>query len=114
MKLSLFHFLIFLILVHAFSCSKEESAPPITKENTFSCKVNGKLFVPKDHRAFLTPIHGILVYLKDSINWTFAFSDYDVLYIHLVNVKETGKYSLSQSDGDRDFFNDTQNASEFH
>lgn len=112
MKLHL-HYL-YVLLVLLLSCSKDESAPPITQENAFSCKVNGELFVPKDHRAFLITIQGIQVFVKDSTNWTFILNDYDELYIHLTSVVKTGKYSLSQSDGDRDFFNDTQNASEFH
>lgn len=114
MKLKILCLFLLLVLVLVSSCSKEEPGPPITKENTFSCKVNGKLFVPKDHGSFSGTIWGILNRLKDSTNWTFVLSNHDVLYIYLVDVRETGKYNIGKSDGDSDFFNDTLNAVEFH
>jgi len=38
-----------------YSCNKEDDTPvpPITAENTFSCKIDGELFVPKDYGGFI-------------------------------------------------------------
>lgn len=109
------YILVCLILVVS-SCKKDDDviAPPITAENTFSCKINGETFIPEDHGGFPIVQKGIIVEIfPESSNWIFQLrnSNKDI-YIYIVNVLETGNYEIQVADGDGDFLFDTNNAVE--
>ncbi|MEL4306560.1 hypothetical protein [Joostella sp. CR20] len=102
-------FLMFFFIV--FSCSNDDdTAPPITAENTFSCKINGKLFIPKDHGGFPVILDGTSVNLAQNNSWRFIFGNRSTdVYIYLHEVEKTGSYSLSTSEGRGDFFQKNEN-----
>lgn len=94
-------------------CSKDDNAPPITQENSFSCKINGELFVPEDYGGFPNSLDGIIIILSDSSDWMFRLSNGGkTVYIYLHNVTHTGEYVLGESDGDGDFFGEESNLME--
>ncbi len=101
------------LLLVASSCNDDDpSAPPITAENTFSCKINGELFVPEDHGGFPIIQRGILVSQFDN-NWELKFGNGPIdVDIYIVDVIETGDYTLARSDGRADFFKKTENLME--
>ncbi|HSP82201.1 MAG TPA: hypothetical protein VLN72_00555 [Gillisia sp.] len=106
--------LIFSFLLLSFcSCNKEDvvPAPPITAENTFSCKIDGELFVPKQNGGFIR-FPGIIVITNDN-NWHLILNNGEKeLHIYLANLNRVGNYIISDSDGNKDFFNETRNAVE--
>ena len=103
--------ILFYLLLLVSSCSNDDvTAPPITAENTFSCKIDGNLFVPEDHGGFPATQLGIRALVVEENTWRFILSNSSTdLYIYLVNVTSTGSYQLFQSDGDADFFQETRN-----
>ena len=100
------------ILLSFCSCNKKDDAPapPITAENTFSCKIDGELFVPKKHGGFLNTGNGIKVNLLPNNTWKLNFGDgsYD-LFIYLSNISNIGRVDIEESDGDLDFFEEDIN-----
>ncbi|XLS29003.1 hypothetical protein ACJD0Z_17620 [Flavobacteriaceae bacterium M23B6Z8] len=96
------------------SCSDDDpKIPPITTENTFSCKIDGELFVPKDHGGFPIQQSGILVSIEDNNSWYFTFGDGSKdLFLYITNVTSKGDFSLELSDGDKDFFQENKNLME--
>lgn len=95
----------------SFSCSKDD-APSITQENSFSCKINGELFVPEDYGGFPNSVSGIII-LNDGSDWLFRLSNGGkTVYIYLHHVTHLGEYVLSESDGDGDFFGEESNLME--
>lgn len=108
-----------LILLFALSfctsCNKDDDTPPITAENTFSCKINGERFVPEDFGSFPNSFDGIMSFIpRDSNDWYFQFGNGEKnIFIYLVDVEATGNYILKASDGDSDFFGETENVMEF-
>lgn len=112
LKHRLFMALILFPLWGLGGCSKDD-APPITQENSFSCKINGELFVPKDYSSFPNSFSGIINYVSDSSDWTFVLSNGEnTVYLYLHNVTQLGEYVLSESDGDGDFFGEELNLME--
>jgi len=93
-----------------YSCNKEDDTPvpPITAENTFSCKIEGELFVPKEHSGFI-PGKGEPIMVTNSIdnNYKIIIGDGSKdIYIHLYNLNRIGNYELSSSNGDNFFVGD--------
>ena len=76
--------LVLSLLLVASSCNDDDpSAPPITAENTFSCKINGELFVPEDHGGFPVTQRGISAIVIEGNTWRFIFGDGPIdIYIH--------------------------------
>ncbi|MEL4306559.1 hypothetical protein [Joostella sp. CR20] len=105
-------FLMFFFIV--FSCSNDDdTAPPITAENTFSCKINGKLFIPKDHGGFPVIQEGIYSFADNDGSWFFEFGNRSAdVYIYLVEVNKTGSYTLGLSEGRAHFYQKTENLME--
>lgn len=103
-----------MLLFATFSCNNDDvTAPPITAENTFSCKINGKLFVPEDHGGFPVRQDGIILQFSDDNSWTFIFGNGPTdVYIHITDVTSTGFYRLGLSDGNAHFFQETENLME--
>src|SRR5680860_912958 len=87
--------LLILISIITYSCEKNDDlvAPPITQENTFSCKIDGELFVAQPHGGFLQS-EGIL--LIASVNtWLLVFGNgKSDLYININNINTGGSLSL--------------------
>ena len=98
------------------SCQKDDApktAPPITQENAFSCKINGVLFIPEDHYHGFNPAAGIRSYILLDNSWSFRLADKRRdLYIYLYNVTATGEYIVTASDGNHDFFGEIENQAE--
>ena len=109
--------LLSLFLLVQISCNKDDDtpAPPITQENTFSCKINGETFVPKDYIGFYNmPGIQASVHTYTTNNWEFYLSNAQKdIYIYIVQVDKTGDYTLTVSDGDGDFLFDENTAMEF-
>lgn len=98
------------ILLSFCSCNKKDDAPapPITAENTFSCNIDGELFVPKEHSGFI-PGKGEPIIVTNSIdnNYKIILGDGSKdIYIHLYNLNLKGIYQLSSSNGDNFFVGD--------
>jgi hypothetical protein len=120
MKLILYY-LIFCVSI--ISCKKDDDVssmeqqeqPPITAENTFSCKINGELFIPKDFSSFPNSFDGYNVgFPLDSNNWFSRFSNEDMnMYIYIHNISGIGTYEIKQADGNNDFFDDVNTVVEF-
>lgn len=109
--------LIFLFcLLSIFSCNKSDDtppAPPITAENTFSCKIDGELFIPENHGGFINQ-YGYQIRIFDNNSWTIILSNDKVtLYLFIKNIDHEGIYQIYRSDGDNDFLYDENNAVEF-
>lgn len=105
------------LLLGCYSCDKKDDAPapPITAENTFSCKIDGELFVPKEHSGFI-PGKGEPIVVTNSIdnNYKFILGDGSKdIYIHLYNLDGIGNYILSSSNGDNHFVGDEFSSMEF-
>jgi hypothetical protein len=101
------------LLLSFYSCNKEDDTPvpQITAENTFSCKIDGELFVPKINGGFIK-FPGIIVITNDN-NWHLILNNGEKeLHIYLSKLNRTGNYNISESDGNKDFFNETSNAIE--
>lgn len=109
-------FLLIFSLLGILGCNKSDDtppAPPITAENTFSCKINGELFVPENHGGFIDQ-YGYQIRIFDKNSWTIILSNDKVtLYLFLKNIDHEGIYEISRSDGDNDFLYDENNAVEF-
>lgn len=105
--------LILLLSISFFSaCNKDDDAPSIDEENTFSCKINGELFVPREHGGFNRK-DGITVTLFPDNSWLFILGDGDnKIYMYLYNIENTGSFIISESDGNGDFLNETANVIE--
>ena len=111
--------LIFYSLIISFlfpSCQKEDDnpiVPPITAENTFSCKINGDVFIPENHGGFIDQ-YGYQIRIFGKNSWTIILSNDKVtLYIFLKEISHTGTYEIHKSDGDQDFLYDENSAIEF-
>ena len=106
-----------LFLLVQISCNKDDDdtpAPPITQENTFSCKINGKTFVPAGHGGFPINYSGIEVPVFTENKWQINIGDgNNKILLYLYQINKTGTYSFSESDGDGFFINDTKNLIEF-
>lgn len=103
---------IFLFLLSASCNNDDNTVPPITEENTFSCKIDGELFVPNDYGGFPITQHGINARISNN-NWTIILSNGSIdIYLYLANLQEVGNYELSLSDGNADFLGETENAAE--
>ncbi|HSJ69035.1 MAG TPA: hypothetical protein VK921_15225 [Anditalea sp.] len=105
------------LLLGCYSCDKKDDilAPPITAENTFSCKIDGELFVPKEHSGFI-PGKGEPIVVTNSIdnNYKIVLGDGSKdIYIHLYNLDGIGNYDLSTSNGDNFFVGDEFSSMEF-
>lgn len=100
------------IILSFYSCNKEDDdpSPTITVENSFSCKINGELFIPKKHGGFLNTSEGIKVNLLPNNTWKLNLGDgsYD-LFIYLSNISNTGHIDIEESDGNLDFFEEKVN-----
>lgn len=107
-------YLSILFFLFSTSCNNDDNTvPPITQENTFSCKINGKLFVPKDHGGFPIKQDGIVVDFQENNTWDFLFGNGEIdIYIHLANITATGNRGLGESDGDGDFFQEADDLME--
>ena len=105
--------LILLLSIFVFSaCNKDDEAPSIDEENTFSCKINGELFIPKEHGGFYEK-DGITVTLFPDNSWLIILGDgKNKIYIYLYNVERTGSFNITESDGNGDFLNETANVIE--
>ena len=102
-----------ILIISFYSCKKEDDipAPPITAENTFSCKMDEELFVPKRNGGFIR-FPGIIVITNED-NWHLILNNGEKeLHIYLANLNRIGNYNISDSDGNKDFFNETSNAVE--
>jgi len=108
-------FLLIFSLLGILGCNKSDDtppAPPITAENTFSCKINGELFVPENHGGFITQ-KGYLVETFGENSWLFTLSDREIdIYIFIKKVNHNGEYIVGNSDGDQDFLYDENTAVE--
>ena len=97
------------------SCQKDGDntiAPPITAENTFSCKINGEVFKPENHGGFIDQYGYIISILEDN-SWIITLSDEETtLYLFIKNVDRIGEYPVHQSDGDQFFVQDSNTALE--
>ena len=93
--------LLILISIITCSCDKEDLvAPPITQENTFSCKIDGKLFVAQPHGGFLQ-MEGITVQSMQN-SWLVILSNgHQVVYIKLKNVNIPGIRDIQRSENIR-------------
>lgn len=110
MKLILYY-LIFCVSI--ISCKKDDDAapteqqeqPPITAENTFSCKINGEVFIPKDFSNFPNTSDGYKIFFVDVQNSWFSLfrNPTDNLYIYIYNLDSIGDYTLGLADGDSFF-----------
>ncbi|XLS29004.1 hypothetical protein ACJD0Z_17625 [Flavobacteriaceae bacterium M23B6Z8] len=102
------------IILILMSCSNEDpKAPPITAENTFSCKINGELFVPEDRGGFPVILKGITTNLTNNNSWLFIFRNQSRdIFIYITDVIETGEYLLTKSEGNGDFFGKNKNLME--
>lgn len=104
------------ILLGFCSCNKNDDAlaPPITAENTFSCNIDGELFVPENHGGFI-PLKGYLVNVYDDNSWRITLSNGKLtLHLFLKKVNSEGNYEVFQSDGDQFFVQDLQTAVELY
>lgn len=101
-KITTFILLCFLLFS---SCNNDDdTAPSISQENTFSCKINGELFVPEDYSSFPNSFTGISAHIIPENNWFFHLQNTQKnIYIYIVNVIETGEYMIYLSDGNGDF-----------
>ncbi|TVZ25132.1 hypothetical protein JM83_0031 [Gillisia sp. Hel_I_86] len=96
------------ILLGFCSCNKNDDAPapPITAENTFSCNIDGELFIPKDYGGFI-PLHGYLINILEDNSWIITLgNEHNTLYLFIKKIDHTGKYKVFSSDGDQDFLYD--------
>jgi len=104
--------LILLIALVTCSCEKSDDlvAPPITQENSFSCKIDGELFVAQPNGGFLQ-FPGILVI---GSNWIILLRNQnnDELYLNLKNNELDNFLPILKADGDQYFGNDEQNSVE--
>ena len=103
------------LLLFCAACDKDDPpkpVPPITQENTFSCKINGEVFIPEPHGVLPTS-PGIRVILHNGNSWLFDLANKRRdIYIYIYNVTATGKFTIVASDGDNDFFGETENRAE--
>lgn len=100
--------ILWFLLLGFSSCDKEVDtpAPPITAENTFSCKIDGELFVPQNHGGFI-PLYGYLINILEDNSWIITLSNgKKTFYLFLKNVDHTGNYEVFKSDGDLNFLYD--------
>ncbi|PRX39052.1 hypothetical protein [Salegentibacter salegens] len=105
------------LLLGCYACEKQEnvSIPPITAENTFSCKIDGEVFIQKEHGGFLKTEDGLKVNLLANNTWKINLGDgnHD-LFIYLSNIPSSGSINIEQSDGDLDFFEEERNLIELN
>ncbi|ADR22428.1 hypothetical protein MATR_37260 [Marivirga tractuosa] len=122
MKSHFNYFLLFLSFVFiASSCQKEDikvedELPPITQEglNTFGCKIDGEVLVPKDGFSTNLFTGGTLVGLEAGYprfgenpvkNYfyiragNFVDQGGDIIYLHLQDIDSTGEFELFNSTG---------------
>lgn len=98
--------IVILILgVCLFGCENDDdSISPITEDNSFSCYVNGELFLPKDRIGFPTQADGINVGVYPETNdWVLGFTNHDTnrsVTLFLKNVTTTGEYPVFAIEGD--------------
>lgn len=90
-----------LIAIVTCSCDKEDlDAPPITQDNTFSCKIDGELFVAQPHGGFLQ-MEGIIVQAMQN-SWLVILSNrHQKVYIKLKNVNTSGMRYIQRSENIR-------------
>lgn len=112
--------LFFLLLISTFlSCGNDDEAveqpPQISEENTFSCKIDGELFVAETFSRFPNTFPGIIAgVLSGTNNWTIMLRNSDnVIHIYITEVVDTGNYIIKFSDGDSFFFGETETVVEF-
>src|SRR5690606_31233569 len=83
-----------LSILGCYSCNKEDDAPapPITAENTFSCKIDGELFVAKEHGGFIPNSGDAINVTIGSINcWKIILGDGSTdIYLYLYDLDKTG------------------------
>lgn len=108
--------LLLLFLSLSFSgCTKEDDnprVPPITEQNTFSCYVEGELFLPKNHGGFYN-LYGYLISILEDNSWIITLSNGKItLYLFIKEVNRTGFYEVSGSDGNQFFVQDSATAVE--
>ena len=108
--------LFFLLLISLLisSCEKDDDllAPPITRENTFSCKINGKIFIAQDHGGFTARDYGISLKITES-KWLLMLADgKNDLYMNLNSTESDRQKKIKKSDGDTDFTNEVKNVME--
>lgn len=122
---TLLSFLVFLLLSTA--CRRENIAvkdalPPITQEglNTFGCKINGEVLVPKDGKGslFVGGAKGLRsalavvseekkYYYIQAVNAEYIGGDY--IFLYLPNLKSAGRYVLGNSIGSTLWENNSPN-----
>ncbi len=103
-------FLLIFSLLGILGCNKSDDtppAPPITAENTFSCKINEELFVPENHGGFIDQDGYIISILEDN-SWIITLSNKEkTLYLFVKKVDRIGEYNVFKSDGDQFFVQDS-------
>mgnify|MGYP003662775999 CR=1 FL=1 len=116
MKTMLIYLFTFLTL---FACKNDDDqpveAPPITAENTFSCKIDGELFIPEDYASFPNNFDAYNVFfIEANSSWFSLFLNEERsihIYIHdLINV---GTYTIGDADGNNNFTDETTTVIEF-
>ncbi len=104
---------IFCILLCFSSCLKDDTpkvAPPITQENSFSCKINGELFIPEPHGGLFASSPPIRAILQDNNTWKFNMGNGLIeIYIYLYNATEIGEYTITESEGIVNYVGETEN-----
>ena len=105
------------LLLFCAACDKDgppKPVPPITQENTFSCKINGEVFVPEDHFHGLSPGFGMKASILANNSWKFQLADKQRdIYIYIYNVTATGEYTITASGGyNPSFVGQTENLAE--
>ena len=98
------------------SCQKDDDnpiAPPITAENTFSCKINGELFVPENHGGFIDQ-YGYRMSILNNNSWKIILSNDKVsLFLFIKDINSTGEYKLHSSNGDQHYVAEDDSGFEF-
>lgn len=109
-----FSLMIFLFLALTGCTEKDDdlSPPSITQENTFSCYIGNNLFIPENHGGFYN-FSGYLISILEDNSWIVTLSNgRTTLYLFLKEVKRTGHYEISGSDGNQFFVQDLNTAVE--
>ncbi len=106
---------VFCILVSFTSCfnfddDSPKVAPPITQENSFSCKINGELFIPEPHGGLFASSPPIRAILQDNNTWGFNMGNGAIeIYMYVYDATETGEYIITASDGNINYVGETEN-----
>ncbi|WP_066219104.1 hypothetical protein [Formosa haliotis] len=109
--MKIFSYLIIAFITITIGCFSDETIPPITTENTFSCRINDDVFLPKDHGS-LPVIKRVLVSLQVKMIGFLTFkiqNSKSQIKLYLKDVTHTGTYDLSLSDGNKDLYEEDGN-----